>query len=62
MMPGFKVSKDRLSLMLYCDASEDFKLKPLLVYRAENPRALMNIRESCLPVNLEAYQKSLGDT
>ena len=42
-MPGFKAAKDRLTLMLGDNASGDFK--PLLVYKAENSRALKNIRK-----------------
>ncbi|XP_063588835.1 tigger transposable element-derived protein 1-like [Penaeus indicus] len=49
-MPGFKAAKDRLMLLLRGNASDDLKLKPLLVYTAENPRALKNIAKSSLPV------------
>lgn len=40
--PGFKVAKDRLTVMIGTNAAGDCKLKPLLVYRSENPRALKN--------------------
>ena len=36
-MPGFKVTKDRLALMLGKNVDGTFKLKPLLVYQTANP-------------------------
>ncbi|UYV78607.1 hypothetical protein LAZ67_16002133 [Cordylochernes scorpioides] len=39
MMPGHKPMKDRLTLALCANASGDCKIKPLLVYYSENPRA-----------------------
>ena len=57
-MSGFKAAKDRLTLMLSGNASGDFKLKPLIVYRAENPRALKNIKKSCLPVIWKSNKKA----
>ncbi|XP_068246736.1 tigger transposable element-derived protein 1-like [Palaemon carinicauda] len=58
-MPGFKAAKDRLTLMLGANAEVSYKLKPLLVYRAANPRALKNVTKSSLPViwmsNMKAW-------
>jgi hypothetical protein len=49
-MPGNKVAKDRFTLLLGDNSAGDFKLKTLLVYRSENPRALKGIEKSKLPV------------
>lgn len=47
---GHKASKDRLTLLLGGNAEGDVKLKPLLVYCSENPRALKGINKNSLPV------------
>ncbi|GFS81472.1 tigger transposable element-derived protein 1 [Nephila pilipes] len=39
MMPGHKPMKDKLTLAMCANASGDCKIKPLLVYHSENPRA-----------------------
>ena len=46
LMPGYKVAKDRLTLLFSGNASSDMKLKPLLVYHSENPKALKNIAKA----------------
>ena len=56
--PGHKFSKERLTLLLGGNAAGEFKLKPLLVYLAENPRALKGIRKSQLPVIWKANKKA----
>ncbi|XP_057575413.1 tigger transposable element-derived protein 1-like isoform X2 [Hippopotamus amphibius kiboko] len=50
LTPGYKAAKDRLTLLFGGNASGDMKLKPLLVYHSENPRALKNIAKGSLPV------------
>ena len=43
-LPGHKPMKDRLTLALCANASGDYKVKPLLVYHSENPRAFKTHR------------------
>ncbi|XP_029980169.1 tigger transposable element-derived protein 1-like [Sphaeramia orbicularis] len=56
--PGYKVGKERLTLLLGGNTAGDFKLKPLLVCLAENPRALKGIWKSIRPVIWKSNRKA----
>lgn len=56
--PGVKVSKDRLTVMIGRNAAGDCKLKPLLIYRSENQRALKNKSKAGLPVIWKSNPKA----
>ena len=59
-LPGHKCTKDRLTLAFCANASGDFKLKPLLVYHSESPRAFKarNVSKGNLPVLWRANAKA----
>ena len=48
---GFKAIKDRFTLLLGANLMEDCKLKPVLVYHADDPRALKGYDKTRLPVH-----------
>ena len=55
--PGFKAWKDRLTLVL-CANAAGHVIKPGLIYRAKNPRALKNKNKNCLPVFWQHNKKA----
>lgn len=59
-LPGHKPMKDRLTLLFCANASGDCKIKPLLVYHSENPRAFMKnkVIKGTLPVLWRANTKA----
>uniref|UniRef100_A0A2A4JVK0 HTH CENPB-type domain-containing protein n=1 Tax=Heliothis virescens TaxID=7102 RepID=A0A2A4JVK0_HELVI len=56
--PGFKAAKDRVTLLLCSNASGDCVIKPLMLYRCLNPRALQNQNKDNLPVFWRADKKA----
>ena len=58
LMPGYKATKDRLTLLFGGNASGDIKLRPLLVYHSENPRALKNKARGSLPIVWKSNPKA----
>ena len=55
--PGFKAAKDRCTLLFGGNASGDCKLKPLMIYHSQNPRALKGCDKSRLPVHWKCNKK-----
>lgn len=48
--PGFKASKDRVTLLVWGNANGNKKLRPMLLYQNENSHALRDASNSSLPL------------
>lgn len=57
-MPGYKSAKERVTVLLSANVAGDFKLKPLVIHRSENPRALKRVNKSSLPVIWKSTAKA----
>lgn len=57
-VPGHKVAKERVSLLLCSNASGNCLMKPLFINRSLNPRALKGVDKTLLPVYWEANKKA----
>lgn len=55
---GFKAAKDRVTLLLCSNASGNCLIKPLMLYRSLNPRALKNKNKDNLPVFWRSNKKA----
>lgn len=55
--PGFKAAKDRVTVLLTANAAGDCKMKPLLITKSANPRALKGYSKEHLPVILKSNNK-----
>lgn len=56
-VPGYKASKDRITIMMCSNAKGTCIFKPLLINKFLNPRALKNIDKKTLPVYWDANSK-----
>uniref|UniRef100_A0A8C0PPK2 HTH CENPB-type domain-containing protein n=1 Tax=Canis lupus familiaris TaxID=9615 RepID=A0A8C0PPK2_CANLF len=56
--PGYESFKDRAALLLCVNAKGDFKCKPLMVHRAQNPLALRGKNLNCMPVHRRWNKKA----
>lgn len=55
---GTKQSKNRVTVLLTCNATGSEKLPPLFIHKYENPRILKNIDKKTLPVDYYWNKKS----
>lgn len=57
-LPGYKINKDRVTIMVAGCATGDYKCKPMMIHRSQNPRALKGKNKAVLPVFWRANKKA----
>ncbi|GBL86580.1 Tigger transposable element-derived protein 1 [Araneus ventricosus] len=55
---GFKASKERITVLLCSNASGDYLMKPMVISRSLNPRAMKSLDKGNLPVYWKADNKT----
>ena len=56
--PGYKVSKERITLLVCSNATGEHKLPLTVIGKAKNPRALKNLSHSALPVRYTSQKNA----
>lgn len=59
--PGFKMQKDRITVMVCANASGEHRLPLLVIGKSKKPRAFKNINLNALPVNYYAQKSAWMD-
>lgn len=54
---GFKASKERITLLVCSNASDDHITKPILINRFLSPRTMKGIDKTTLPIYWRANKK-----
>lgn len=58
--PGFKISKQRVTVMVCANASGTHRLPPLMIGKSKKPRCFKNVK--CLPLCYKAQKNAWMDT